>query len=282
MSRRTVVTIMLIVVLLFEIAYYFYTATTGVVIEPVTINDDTLADIFGTTRVVQISDLHLHRNGAVERKLVKKIDEADPDIIFITGDFVSENCFAHIPEILCPITAGRTVIAVLGNNDHASKHHPMDTERLVSELSRIGVQVLRNESMKVTLAPEGAAGRKTVYVVGVDDNFLWQDDIFKATTNVPPDAPKILLAHSPNIIEKINTDGIHLILSGHTHGGQIALPFWGALYTNPTFRATKRLVAGLYDDDTKVYVNRGIGAELIPLRLFARPEISLFQFKKSS
>jgi predicted MPP superfamily phosphohydrolase len=265
--------------LLVEIAYFLFDQTTGIVVETPRIADAELASIFGGVRVVQISDLHVTHFGYLERKLIKTLDRIDPDVIFIAGDFVTGPGGINVCiDVLREIVRRRVVIAVLGNNDHSSRQDFINTSELVKGLKKAGVHVLLNESLFLSVRRPGAAARPSVYVVGVDDNFLWRDDLFKATTNVPADAPKILLAHAPNIVEKIDPAHIHLILSGHTHGGQIALPFIGALYTNPTFHSKLKLVAGLYDEGTKLYVNRGIGTVMVPLRIFARPEVTVFRF----
>jgi predicted MPP superfamily phosphohydrolase len=117
-----------------------------------------------------------------------------------------------------------------------------------------------------------------VYIVGLDDNYLFYDNIFKAMNNVPASSPKILLAHAPNIIDKIDVKGINLILSGHTHGGQINIPFIGALYLNPVSWSQRKIVAGLYNFETKVFVSKGVGTTLIPMMLFCRPEIVVLEF----
>jgi hypothetical protein len=276
MTRKILIPV-LIAIIGAELVFFAYDQTTGIVVETPTIVDARLAAALGAARVVQISDLHITRPGRRERKLASTIERINPDIILITGDLVSGNDgIGSCRDLLRRLAVGRTVIAVLGNNDHRFREALIDTELLVRELRKAGVCVLVNGSVRLTVT---APGSVPVYVVGLDDNFTGHDDIFKALENVPADAPKILLAHSPAINEKINSAGINLILSGHTHGGQIAVPFWGALYTNPVSRSRKKYVAGLYRDGTQVYVNRGIGTVVVPLRLFSRPEVTLFHFE---
>jgi hypothetical protein len=110
---------------------------------------------------------------------------------------------------------------------------------------------------------------------------VWKDDFFVATANLPSKSKEILLAHSPDIASKINLDNINLILSGHTHGGQVKLPFLGAIYTNRACNSAFKFVSGLYYyQNVKVYVNRGIGTSFFPLRFLSRPEITVFKFEK--
>lgn len=272
--------ILLIFTLIIEIAHFFYTETNNIVIENREINDVELSQVFKGITVMQISDLHIERIGAREKKLIELVNKLAPDIIFITGDFVStNNGIKPCIEVLKDIIPGHIIIATLGNSDHSYKKNSIDTKLLVQEMKKVGVNILINESVRLTIAENNFESAHNLFIVGIDDNYLWLDNIFKAMNNLPLDAPKILLAHSPHIIEKINTTRINLILSGHTHGGQIVFPFIGALFTNPTCNARKKFVSGLYQEDTMIYVNRGIGIVVIPLRLFAKPEITLLKFK---
>lgn len=272
--------IFLIGILLIEIVYFFYRETVSVKVETPLIESRELFEILNGLKVAQISDLHIKRVGIREKQLIDIINKINPDILFITGDFISDN-EGIVPclEILRSIAVGRTIIAILGNSDHSFEKKYINTGLLVQELKKIGIIVLRNESLKVTIRNKINRNTQILYIIGLDDNYLWFDDIFKAKRNVPESGVKILLAHSPHIIEKINTEGINLILSGHTHGGQIDLPLIGALYTNPVCNAKKKFISGLYSEDTKLYVNRGIGTSSLPLRIFCKPEITLFNFK---
>lgn len=271
---------LLILILVLEIYGFFYLQTNHIILKTQQITDSELSKTLKDLKIVQISDLHIRRFGDREKRLVSFIKNINPDIIFITGDFAANNKgIQSCIELLEKFPVSSKTLAILGNNDHTYKSEAINTDLLIKELNKIGITVLINESVKITIEDKAKMIQSFFYVVGLDDNYLWLDDIFKAMENVPEGSPKILLAHAPNIVEKINTKGINLILSGHTHGGQIALPFIGALYTNPICNAKKKFVSGLYKEDTNLYVNRGIGTVEIPLRLFARPEITVFEFK---
>jgi predicted MPP superfamily phosphohydrolase len=115
------------------------------------------------------------------------------------------------------------------------------------------------------------------WLVGVDDPSGVYDDLTGALQNVPARAIRILLAHSPHIVERIGGRHFDLILAGHTHGGQVNLP----LFRNYWLRddASRRYCAGLYEiGGSPLYVNRGISTFPVPLRIGARPEITLFTF----
>ena len=263
--------------ILIETGLFFCFQTTVPAVTVQEIKDGELARALSGTRVALVSDLHMKGSGMPRRQLEGPIARINPDIVFVAGDLVAGNKgITACVELLGRIARDRRVIAILGNNDHSYGNRRMDTEGLVRGLETVGVTVLVNESVK--LETGASRGEGCVYVAGVDDNFLMYDDLFKARENIPSEHPMILLAHAPQIVEKVETEGINLVLSGHTHGGQIVLPFLGALYTNPVYRSRKKFVAGLYDEGTKVYVSRGIGTSGVPLRFMCRPEITVFSF----
>jgi predicted MPP superfamily phosphohydrolase len=273
--------ILILILLCSEIGYFIFTETTNIQVNRQEIRDKELAEVFGDVKIVHISDLHIGRRGFTENKLVNTIRDLDPQIILITGDLLSgNNGIQPCLNVVKDLAEGRLVLVTLGNGDHSFGNKHIDTERLVRGLENAGARVLENESLMIRIRGEGLPVAKTAYIVGLDDNYLFYDNIFKAMNNVPSASPKILLAHAPNIIDKIDVTGINLILSVHTHGGQIYLPFIGALYLNPVFGANRRIVAGLYHFETKIYVSKGIGTTSVPIRLFCRPEIAMLKFIK--
>lgn len=273
---RKIINILLVLVVTAELGFFLYFQTNTIVIHSQTINDSELAAFFNGFKVVQISDLHIYRFGNRERMLVSLIGKLDPQLIFITGDFANRNStIVSALKVVGKIAENRNVIAILGNSDHQNGLEKIDTQKLVSGLNKIGVHILVNKSIKLKNEVD------SVYIIGLDDNYLWKDDFFKATANVPSTVKKILLAHSPDIVSKVRLGKINLVLSGHTHGGQINLPFVGAIVTNRVCNSFYKFVSGLYSyQNTKLYVNRGIGTSSVPLRLFCRPEITVFEFHK--
>jgi predicted MPP superfamily phosphohydrolase len=271
--------LILLGILIFEVFCFFYSETNSIKVNYQKIFDEELASALEGIRVIHLSDLHIKRIGVREKKLLKIIKYVDPHIIFISGDFISGNKgIRPCIEVMKYMANGRTVIAVLGNSDHTYKHHRRNTFLLVKCLKRAGVTLLRNESARIAIKI-GEKYPRELFVLGLDDNYLRYDDIFKAKTNLPKKGPKILVVHCPNIIEKIDTADINLILTGHSHGGQIVIPFIGPVYSNPSEHSRKRYYSGLYEEETKMYVNRGIGTSLVPFRIFCRPEVTCFEFK---
>ena len=120
----------------------------------------------------------------------------------------------------------------------------------------------------------------TLYLVGLEDNFLWKDDYFRATAALPAGADRIVLGHAPGIAEKIDPEGVELIMSGHLHGGQIMLPLLGStLSSNRVCFCSTFYSGGLYEvNGMTLLSNRGLGTSIVPIRLFARPEIAVLNF----
>ncbi len=231
-----------------------------------------LSEHFDGLRIVHISDLHTRYMGALERRLLDSLRELEPDLIFITGDFVNSN--EDIPacrEILSEIQKIAPIYAVLGNHDHHFMSVVVNTEKLIDTIRTTGATLLVNQSHRFE------HNGQSIYFVGLDDNHLGYDDYSRAVQDIPEDAPRILLAHSPEIINRLDLDNIKLILSGHTHGGQFRLPLTKKLYGN----SASPFKSGFYDRNGRedlLFITRGIGASWIPIRIGARPEIAVFDF----
>lgn len=249
--------------------------------ERVTIHDPELADILAGLTVVQISDIHLKEIGLREKQLVEKINALKPDILFITGDFFSDDSgqkavdqFKGVSELIRRFKVRVGIYGILGNYDGYLEHHP---ERL-KELIAAGINIVENETRKVSLP-----NKKVLWLANATESCATQrksdsaqlKQIIKA---VPADSPIILLNHYPDIFGKAYTVGINLVLVGHTHGGQIGIPFLIHMSNSANKSPYMR---GLFDSGkTKMYVNRGIGTTNLPVRFLCRPEITVFDFVK--
>jgi predicted MPP superfamily phosphohydrolase len=145
-----------------------------------------------------------------------------------------------------------------------------DAGRLGKVLQARGFQILHNQSVHLC---DDACGLD-VFFAGVDDVVEGRPRIHHALDRVPPEAPTILLSHNPDILASPRIGQVDLVLSGHTHGGQIVLPLWGPAHTQAV-ELGRHEVAGFFRrGDTQVYITRGLG-EGIPLRLGARPQFAL-------
>ncbi len=225
--------------------------------------------------IVQLSDLHFGTTMSHQRlrTVVELTNRTRPDLIVITGDFLIpiyaqphlEREIAALAAILARLRARHGVVAIWGNHDRLSHPH------LQRALDPRGITFLRNEAWPV---PRGDA---PFWIVGLDD--LWGGVPLPATAvrTVPPGACSIALVHEPDYALTLTDYPIDLQLSGHSHGGQVRLPFFGPLYVP---RDSRHFPEGLRRAGAlQVYTNRGLGMTGLPLRLFCRPEITHFTLR---
>ena len=214
---------------------------------------------------VQISDLHLKGDGNTHSRMVEMVRSLKPDAIFFTGDLVdSSSAVNDAVEVFRSWQPPLGTLAVPGNWDHNAEA----VDLLSSRLKPAKVRFLVNESAQL------AHG---LWIAGVDDPSSAFQDLGAAIADIPTGAPRILLAHSPDIADDVKGTNFGLILAGHTHGGQVNLPFFNGawLLDGPSHR----YVEGLFDvHGSPLYVNRGIGMTKLPVRIGSRPEITQFTF----
>jgi predicted MPP superfamily phosphohydrolase len=215
-------------------------------------------------RIVQICDLHLTRMGRREHRVIEIIREAKPDLIVITGDFgESRDTAAGLSELLGSLEAPCGKYGVTGNND----------EELVRRgfPRSAGVQLLRDEAKLIEL------NGHRLCLVGQD--VVPKIPLKEILRGQRADAYTIYLHHKPDAVDELGQieagERVDLFLCGHTHGGQVCLPFWGAVVTESKYH--KRYERGLHDfRGIPMYVNRGVGTvEGLPVRFLARPEVAV-------
>ena len=239
---------------------------------------------FDGLKVGQITDIHA--GPLVPRELVRKgvdlIMANRPDLIVLTGDFVSgatkilwtsyggfkERHYHYCMEELGRLKAPLGIFAVLGNHDFWSGQEV--ALKIAHGLEEAGVQVLRNKAIPIV-----SKGHR-LYIIGVDDYWEGSYSLSKALKNVPEDACRILLSHNPDVNEDVDNLGEHIdfVISGHTHGGQVVLPFLGALYIPSPF-GQKYLAGLIRDQERQTYVSRGLGLFFVPIRINCPPDVSL-------
>lgn len=237
-------------------------------------------------RVAQISDIHMDQftEQFFLRRVVAHINELKPDAVFLTGDFVTAgkppNRVAHEAAWQCAqILKGlqcRQVYAILGNHDVAS-----GPEAVEAALSSVGIPLLRNSYLPI----ERGQGR--FWLAGLDDALAGHPNLEVAIPekirNVRSE-PVVLLCHAPDYALAVQAhpagQAVDLMISGHTHGGQVRLPLIGALIL-PTLG--RRFVEGWFQlDRMGLYVNRGIGTIALPFRLDCPPEITVFTLRSAA
>ncbi|HEX8178944.1 MAG TPA: metallophosphoesterase [Pyrinomonadaceae bacterium] len=222
-------------------------------------------------RIVHLSDIH-HSPFTGRTQIERAIETANslaPDIIALTGDYVSHEREYAAPcaELLGRLRARCGVYAVLGNHDHWTD------AALITDLFRAeGIKVLVNEGMR--FEHNGAA----FWLAGVDDTMVGLEDLPLALAGSSADELKLLLAHNPTILRRAARAGVDLVLSGHTHGGQIA---WRSERSR-SGRPRRRMLRGLGQrGDTQIYVTRGLGTVIVPWRYGCRPEVSLLELRSA-
>lgn len=232
-----------------------------------------LPNSFDGLRVVQISDIHYGLFLPEEwlAHAVWQANRLDPDVVALTGDFVtySRANIGPVAEILGRLRARYGVFAVLGNHDFR-----VDADAITQALRRQRIEVLRNRHIQL-----GFGGTR-LYLAGVDD-YGYGADLRRAMRGIPRDAATVLLAHNPRIISLASRHGVSLVLSGHTHGGQVNIPLLGTVYgRSPEHLRYKigwdRLGA------TQIYVSRGIGTIVLPWRLRCPAEITHLELHQSA
>ena len=244
------------------------------VVERSTIHLRRLPPALDGLRIVQLSDIHHSPFTGREQieHAVAKANSLNPDLIVLTGDYISHEREYAAPcaEMLGKLRARCGVYAVLGNHDHWTD------AALITDLFRAeGIRVLINEGMRFEHPQHPDA---SFWLAGVDDTMVGLEDLPLALAGSSADELKLLLAHNPVILRRAARAGVDLVLSGHTHGGQIT---WRA-ERSPSGRPRRRLLRGLGQrHDTQIYVSRGLGTVVLPVRYGCLPEVSLLELKSS-
>ena len=246
-----------------------------------TLQINRLPEAFHGYRVVQLSDIHLDEftERSFLRLVIHRINRLAPDLVLLTGDFASRDplptrygheailhCAEIVKELTCPLRYG-----VLGNHDTG-----IGSQFVVDTLKGIGIPILVNQHI-----PIERHGQR-FWLGGVDDPGT-ANPILDLAVPRDPDGPVILMSHPPDFADDVvkHPRGplVDVMLSGHSHGGQVRLPFLGPLILPPM--GTK-YVAGLFRFNAmQLYVNRGIGTVGLPIRFNCLPEITHFTLQSS-
>ena len=243
-------------------------------IENVTLNLPRLTSQFFGTRIAQISDIHMggwmnsdHLQRAVDLVIAEK-----PDLLLLTGDFLighifdsnSEEHLQSLIDILTPLAKSIPTFGVLGNHDYWTS-----ADAIREMLEQSGVTDLTNSTFTIS------RGGETLHLCGVDD--IWEGDVRldDVVSKLPNEGAAILLAHEPDFAdESAATQRFDLQVSGHSHGGQVVIPFYGAPilpYLGQKYPSGLYQVGNMFQ-----YTNRGLGMIDPPVRFNCPPEITVF------
>ena len=238
--------------------------------------------------ILHLSDIHFVKNEGSKRPFFQKLSMLNPDLIFLTGDIIdNDEGIDTAARVISGLRARYGTFLVLGNHEYYDYHvldniryhlglgktsiHRNNVPRFISEMKRIGVHVLINESTRLQV--HGTE----VLIGGTDDPVTQKVDFERALHGLGPGTLNILLIHHLDGILKLSHHGVDLAFAGHTHGGQIRLPILGPLVCET--KLGRHYVEGLHDyKGTTAFVSRGMGAgRALTPRFACRPEAIWFE-----
>jgi predicted MPP superfamily phosphohydrolase len=228
-------------------------------------------------KIAVLSDLHVgspHFDLPKLEEVVKLVNKGNPDVVLLGGDFVIHSVFGGsivnpepIAEELGKLEAKLGVYSVLGNHDWW-----FDGHRVKSALEDVGIPVLEDEAIEVEFQ------ECRFWLVGIGDYWERAHDVGKAFRDVPGDAPVLVLTHNPDVF--VDVPAIALVtFAGHTHGGQVNLPFLGPLVTMSKY-GQRFAVGHIKEDGKHLIVSPGLGTSIFPIRFRVPPEISFVVLKE--
>lgn len=223
-------------------------------------------------KIVFASDFHIKFYEKKRlQKIVKLINNENPDLILSTGDFFSgyKNKttlpLTKITKYLKELKSNYGFYTSLGNHDFYRGN-----DYVTAALEKVGIKVLSNDNISVQIKD------KTIYIAGVEDLKTGHPNVAKALENT--DGIKILLTHAPDVFKDV-PESVNLTLAGHLHGGQVRFPFVGALYCPSEF-GTKYAMGVFVENNKKMVVTSGIGTSKLPIRFLCVPEIVVINFEE--
>jgi predicted MPP superfamily phosphohydrolase len=230
-----------------------------------------LPEAFDGFAILHLSDLHTDMSGPAMRRVAQLTDGLDYDLCVLTGDYRGRThgdcqpCLEGVARLREALHGD--IYAVLGNHDSIV---------MVPDLEAIGIRVLLNECVVIGRGPA------SIYLAGVDDaHFYRADNIEKAAADIPQGAVAILLSHTPEIYRQAAHAGFDLMLSGHTHGGQICLP--GGVPILLEADLPRAFGAGAWRHAGMAgYTSVGAGSSVVPVRFNNRPEITLHRLVRGA
>ncbi len=275
MKRRKIIFIILAFLFVLFVLVVLYN-NTNIKITNINYINDKIPNNFNDFNIVQISDLHNEEFSDNNKDLIKEIGLLEPEIIAITGDLIDSKKYNLdiISELIKNIKDIAPIYFVSGNHEAWSNYNSLK-ELLIEE----NVIILENEMDIIKIDDE------LIEIHGIEDPAFYtgdSEDVIKSNLEYyqENDNFKILLSHRPELFEVYVEYDFDLVLSGHAHGGQVRIPFIGGLVA-PDQGLLPKYDAGLFEkDNTTMYVSRGLGNSVIPLRVNNNPEIVNIILKK--
>ncbi len=272
---KIIVAIFIIVICLYLYARFIEPNMLKVRYENIT--DELISETTQSIKILQFSDTHLSEFFDIVdlEKAVNKINAENPEIVIFSGDLIDHykrytytSDISQISKILGKIKAPLGKYSVYGNHDYGG-----GAEKVYSEIMEKGGFVnLVNSSIKLE--------KYNLNIIGLDDSIFGNVDLEKLDENIDGSFYNIVISHEPDVISFMLEYDIDLFLSGHSHGGQVQIPFLKASIFPPL---AEKYTRGMYEFEnyrgTKLYVNIGIGTSQIPFRFMAVPELTVLVLK---
>ena len=226
---------------------------------------------FAGFRLLHLSDLHIDGMDGLDQAVSEAAANLPVDLCVLTGDYrfaTNGDCsevYRRMRRILASINSVHGAIGILGNHDSAA---------MAPRFEDLGVRMLINESVEIR------RGDEAIWIAGVDDPYHFQcDDLALAVENIPADGFRVLAAHTAQLAAQAALSGIQLYLCGHTHAGQVRLPWIGPLIDNGG--AGRRFNHGLWRlGSMQGYTSAGVGCSMLPVRFNCPPEITVFELQQ--
>ena len=244
-------------------------------------------------RIGQVTDFQVGMwfdNTGTMRDSIKKLVEEKPAAVLISGDFIYHSLpnaseeISKVTDALKPLIAANIpTYAVLGNHDYSHKPpKPELGKQVEAALEGIGVEVLQNQAVQID-SPVVQGSNQPLYLVGIGAYIANNSDVNKALSEVPDNSPRVVMMHNPASFAEFPPQTAPLAVAGHTHGGQIRLPFTPEWSWISLVKGEEVYGDGWIKDYGKpgnqLYVNRGIGFSDVPIRINCPPEVTLFTLR---
>lgn len=235
-----------------------------------TVSDPEIPDAFHGFRIVHVSDLHNTSYGTDNQNLLKMIQDANPDMIVVTGDLI--DYYNTDVEISSRFMEEAVKIApcyyVYGNHE---VRMPNEYAQLRKRMKACGVSILEDRSVPLEKDGQSICIAGLMDYVSVSSQYI--SNLFRE------DMYTILLTHRPDHIDSYTESKVDLVLCGHTHGGQVRLPFIGSVFA-PGQGLFPEYDSGMFQvDDTTMIISQGLGNSSIPVRINCRPELVIIDLK---
>lgn len=251
-----------------KVAKYALDEANSLTLERLTVNLPRLPKKLDGLKIIHLSDIHHSPFTDLQHisRAVKIANRLRPDMFVLTGDYVSHErkYIGPVAEVLGELESEFGTYACLGNHDHWT-----DPDLVTRRFRDAGIKMLVNEGLRF----EGRGA--SFWLAGVDDHMVGKTDLAASLRGSFPDEMKLLLAHNPLIFRQAVRFGVDITFSGHTHGGQVKV-------RDPQKRMLRprKLTSGLHRrKDSQIYITRGIGTVVLPIRYQCPPEISLIELR---